>query len=169
MKKIREVLGAFTEIVEIVAAIIVAIATMLAIIGIVPQLATFWAHRTMMTVSMSRMMSQILTIVIGSELIRMLLQPNPETVTEVLVFLIARHIIVHQTTPMENLVSVIAIAILYILRHLLISDAKREEEKCRFDRMTRFFSDTARTFDRKPPMRQMPEAVQDDQKNDEKE
>lgn len=50
-------------------------------------------------------------LVIGIEFIKMLCKHTPETVIEVLLFAIARQLIVEHTTTMENLVGIISIEI----------------------------------------------------------
>lgn len=58
-------------------------------------------------------------LVIGIEFIKMLCKHTPETVIEVLLFAIARQLIVEHTTTMENLVGIISIGILFATRKYL--------------------------------------------------
>ena len=59
-------------------------------------------------------------LAIGAELIKMLCKHTPETVIEVLAFALARQLIVGHAKPLENLVTVIAIAILFAVRRFLL-------------------------------------------------
>ncbi len=61
-----------------------------------------------------------ITLAIGAELIKMLCKHTPETVIEVLAFALARQLIVVHTSPLENLITVIAIAILFAVRRFLL-------------------------------------------------
>ncbi len=61
-----------------------------------------------------------ITLAIGAELIKMLCKHTPETVIEVLAFALARQLIVVHTTPLENLITVIAIAVLFSVRRFLL-------------------------------------------------
>ena len=84
-----------------------------------------------------------ITLAIGAELIKMLCKHTPETVIEVLAFALARQLIVGHAAPWENLVTVVAIAILFGIRKFLLKrhdlvetpeglvgvNAKTEEEK----------------------------------------
>ena len=58
-------------------------------------------------------------LVIGIEFIKMLCKHTPETVIEVLLFAIARQLIVEHTSTMENLGGIIAIGILFATRKYL--------------------------------------------------
>lgn len=60
-------------------------------------------------------------LIIGVELIRMLYLHTPITVFEVLLFAIARQIIIDHSSPLNSLIGVIAIAILFAVRKFLFT------------------------------------------------
>ena len=62
-----------------------------------------------------------ITLAIGAELIKMLYKHTPETIIEVLAFALARQLIVGHTVPWENLITVVAIAILFVVRRFLLN------------------------------------------------
>ena len=97
MERVRKVLVGFSEVIEVVLAIGVAVLLVMDIIGLLPKIGAFWAVRG------------------DAELIK----PTFSNVTEVLVFLIARHVILSEATPTDNLISVISIAILFALEYFL--------------------------------------------------
>ena len=61
-------------------------------------------------------------LIIGVELIRMMYQHTPDTVFEVLLFAIARHIIIDNTSIWSSLVGVCAIAVLFATRKYLFCE-----------------------------------------------
>ena len=61
-------------------------------------------------------LERALDIVIGIEFIKMLAKHSPGSVLEVLLYAIARHMIVGHEDALQNLVSVIAIAMIFIIR-----------------------------------------------------
>ena len=61
-----------------------------------------------------------ITLAIGAELIKMLSKHTPETVIEVLAFALARHLIVEHKNPLENLTTVLAIAVLFAVRKFFL-------------------------------------------------
>lgn len=67
-------------------------------------------------------------LIIGVELIRMLYQHSPSTVFEVLLFAIARQIIIDHSNPVASLIGVISIAILFATRKFLFCDFDESEK-----------------------------------------
>lgn len=61
-------------------------------------------------------------LIIGVELIRMMYQHTPDTVFEVLLFAIARHIIMDHSSIWSSLVGVCAIAVLFATRKFLFCE-----------------------------------------------
>lgn len=61
-----------------------------------------------------------ITLAIGAELIKMLCKHTPETVIEVLAFALARQLIVGHNEPWQNLITVVAIAVLFAIRRFLL-------------------------------------------------
>lgn len=76
-------------------------------------------------------LEDIFTIVIGIEFLQMLCRPNSDNIMEVLIFLVARHMIISETTPYEDFVSVISVILLCVLRrylHVTREKAQEQEE-----------------------------------------
>ena len=67
-------------------------------------------------------------LVIGIEFLQMLCRPNADNVMEILIFLVARHMIVGTTTTFEDFVSVISVSLLCVLRRYL-HNLKIKEDK----------------------------------------
>ena len=59
-------------------------------------------------------------LAIGAELIKMLCKHTPETIIEVLAFALSRHLIIVETSAVENIITVAAIAILFGIRKFLL-------------------------------------------------
>ena len=55
-------------------------------------------------------------LVIGIEFIKMLCKHSPGTVVEVLLFAIARQLIIEHTSTLDNLVGIFSIAVLFAIR-----------------------------------------------------
>lgn len=102
-------------------AVIVALAIVAAFISCLPELFTTIVGGSGIK-GLNEVLEIVFSIIIGVEFLKMLLKPTADTVIEVLIFLIARHMIVEPTTVLENLFSVISISILFgvgvLLRHL---------------------------------------------------
>ena len=70
--------------------------------------------------SLVAVLDKAIILAIGAEFIKMLCKHTPETVIEVLAFALARQLIVGHASPIENLITVIAIAILFAVRRFLL-------------------------------------------------
>ena len=66
-------------------------------------------------------------LIIGVELIRMLYQHKPSTVFEVLLFAIARQVIMAHNNPVSSLIGVISIALLFATRKFLFIEFDESE------------------------------------------
>ncbi len=65
-------------------------------------------------------------LVIGIEFIKMLCKHSPAIVLEVLMFAVARQMIVEHMSPMQNLISIMGIALLFAIRRYLLFDEDEE-------------------------------------------
>lgn len=64
-------------------------------------------------------MGAMLTIVVGIEFAKMLILHTPQSVIEVLLYAVARQIIISHDNAMENLIGVLAIGIIFLIRKFL--------------------------------------------------
>lgn len=70
----------------------------------------------------------ILTIVVGLEFVRMLVDTTPANILEVLTLAITRHVILSHDEPLSNLVCIACIAGLFAIRRFLIPRSELKEE-----------------------------------------
>ena len=68
----------------------------------------------------SHFLSNALALVVGVEFVKMLCRHTAETVVEVLLFATARQMVVEHLGPVETLVGVLAIGILFAIRKYLL-------------------------------------------------
>jgi len=72
------------------------------------------------TMDFERILSRILTLVIGLEFIKMLCKHTPESVVDVLLFTIARLLVIYHESATDMLIGVAAIAGLFAAKKFLI-------------------------------------------------
>ncbi len=65
----------------------------------------------------------VFNVVIGIEFVKMLAKHSPGSAIEVLLFAIARQMVVEHTSPVENLVSILAILLIFVIRKYLFVPA----------------------------------------------
>ena len=76
----------------------------------------------------SYMLHNLLTIVVGLEFVRMLLDTTPANILEVLTVAITRHVILSHDDPWSNLACIACIAGLFAIRRFLIRRSELQEE-----------------------------------------
>ena len=70
----------------------------------------------------------VLTIVVGLEFVRMLIDTTPANILEVLTVAITRHVVIAHEDPLSNLASVACIAGLFAIRRYLVRRSELKEE-----------------------------------------
>lgn len=118
MEKFEILIQKICRILELIVAVLV-------MIGIVLALFSFFKNGEIFMDLLGdidmfqQYLDRIFIIVIGIEFLQMLFRPSSDNVIEVIIFLVARHMIVVSTTPYEDFVSVLSIAVLCIVRQYL--------------------------------------------------
>ena len=77
---------------------------------------------------MSHMLHNLLTIVVGLEFVRMLIDTTPANILEVLTVAITRHVVLSHENPWSNVASIACIAALFAVRRYLIRRSELKEE-----------------------------------------
>ena len=126
LDKMKQYLANLSEWLEHVMAAIVLIAIVIAIISLWAPFKEF-LHTSTESGAFLKYMASVFDIVIGIEFFKLLCKPRKDTMLEVLMFVIARHMIIEHTTAFENLLSITAISILIIVdRYFLKSKTFRD-------------------------------------------
>ena len=76
----------------------------------------------------SHMLHELLSIVVGLEFVRMLIDTTPANIIEVLLVALTRHVILAHEDPWSNLVSIACVAGLFAVRRFLIHPEELKEE-----------------------------------------
>ena len=129
IKKLKKFILAGSEVLEFIVAVLTLIGILLSVFSLVRDAGIFKQLLTDTSV-FKDYLEQIFLLVIGIEFLVMLCRPNSENVIEILIVLVARHMIVGDTTPYEDFVSVVSVVILCIVRrYLRISGEERDKKK----------------------------------------
>lgn len=120
----------FARIMEITIAVLVMIS-----IGISIGIVIFQSIQSLVkgSFNLEGFLSSALTLVVGVEFVKMLLLHTPESVIEVLLYAVARQIILSHDSALENLIGVLAVAIIFIVRTYLItkkSSIEKTDKNC---------------------------------------
>lgn len=128
-KRLKVTVHIICEVLEMIAAALMLVGILFSTCSLIRNVDLF-RELLLDTSSFRGYMDQIFMLVIGIEFLVMLCKPNSENVIEVLIFLVARHMIVGETTPYQDFVSVVSVALLCVVRrYLRINNEKRGEKK----------------------------------------
>ena len=108
---------------------IIAVITILALLGAllmeVYMMCISGAHYFQ---DVTHMLHNLLTIVVGLEFVRMLIDTTPNNILEVLTVAITRHVVLSHENPWSNVASIACIAALFAIRRFLVRRSELKEE-----------------------------------------
>ena len=119
-KKLQDKMFEASYIIELFISLLVGLAVIVMAVRVVADMAnvSFFANGID---SLVVILDKAIALAIGAELIKMLCKHTPETIIEVLAFALARQLIVGHASAVENLITVVAIAILFAIRRFLLN------------------------------------------------
>ena len=125
---VREKISGAATVIELTLGVIILIACVVASLGIV-----FMTDVQQLFVSpdyLQARLSDACLIIIGIELIKMINSYTIDSVIDVMLLAIARQMVVEHTAPIKNLITVIAVGILFVIRkYLYISHLDSRKRK----------------------------------------
>lgn len=119
-----------TRLVKMMKAVELVIAVLLMIAIAISTLATvcFGAEALMdQSFQLEAILEKALTLVVGVEFVKMLILHTPESVIEVLLYAVARQIIISHESAMENLVGVLAVALIFVVKKYFLTNAEQKK------------------------------------------
>ncbi len=120
-KKIRLAMNKISRILDMILAVILIAVIVIALIFLKAPLLEYIANDSD-TEALLYFITYIINIVIVVELFKMLCSPGIETVLEVMMFVIVRHMIVSETSAWENFLTVISVAIIIIVKKYVLDE-----------------------------------------------
>ncbi len=125
--KLRKRLYQVSEGLELIIALVAVVGVVIAAVNLFPELLVYWQNRTNGEAFLI-FLDAVFDVVIGVEFIKMLCKPSSQNIMEVLIFLIARHMIVQKTSALEDLLSVVSIGILFFFRRFMLATKPDKEQ-----------------------------------------
>ncbi len=118
-KKLQDKMFEVSYMFELFISVIVGIAVVILSVRLVIDVVNVSSYSDGVN-TLVKILDDAIILAIGAELIKMLCKHTPETVIEVLAFALARQLIVGHAAPWENLITVVAIAVLFCIRRFLL-------------------------------------------------
>ena len=125
---LRDKISTAATAVEIVLGLIILLACVIGSIGLVCT--TEMDQMLHVPEYFQERLSDACLIIIGIELIKMITSYTIDSVVDVMLLAIARQMVVEHTTPLENLLAVLSVGVLFVIRkYLYISHLDRRDRK----------------------------------------
>lgn len=118
-KKLQDKMFEISYLFELFISVIVGAAVLILAVRLVVDMVNVSVYSEGVN-SLVKILDDAIILAIGAELIKMLCKHTPETIIEVLAFALARQLIVGHAASWENLITVIAIAVLFCIRRFLL-------------------------------------------------
>ena len=125
--KIRRMIDRVSELLELTINIIIIITVIIAIISLWKPFMEF-VHNRESSHAFLDFLGHVLNVLIGIEFFKMLCKPDVDTVLEVVMFVIVRHMVVLETSAVENLLTIVGMAIIFAIKKFL-KEPKKEKLK----------------------------------------
>ena len=119
-KKLQDKMFEASYIMELFIALVVGIAVLILSVRMLADLFTTPIYGKGVD-ALVTVLDSAITLAIGAELIKMLCKHTPETIIEVLAFVLAHHLIVGHVKSWDSLITVVAIAVLFAIRRFLLN------------------------------------------------
>ncbi len=115
-EKIYRAIHKICDVIELIIAALVIIGLAFSLVYYLPHgvQVLFSSHDT---TDFLLFMEDMFNLVVGIEFIKMLCKPSAGNVIEVLVFLVARHMIIGSNSALDIFLSVLSVALLYAVRY----------------------------------------------------
>lgn len=113
--KLRQVMQRACDALELLVAIFVGIALVISVVMYVPQVVQLIGGADS-TEQFLIFLEQLFNLVVGIEFMKLLCKPSTDHVIEIVIFLVARHMILSTDSALDIFLSVLSIAILCVVR-----------------------------------------------------
>ena len=118
----------FRRILHVIERTIAVIAIVALLIALALEVWHMFTSGTEYFADVTHMLHNLLSIVIGLEFVRMLIDTTPANVLEVLTLAITRYIVLNHEDPWSNLACIACIAGLFAVRRYLVRRSELQEE-----------------------------------------
>lgn len=119
-EKIKKTMNAVSSALEIIMGLIVVAAIIAAIIFLKEPFVEFCNNHADSEAFID-FIKYVLNIVIGIEFFKMLCKPGTDTILDIMMFVITRHMIIDETDALENLLTILGVAILIVIKRYVKS------------------------------------------------
>lgn len=125
MERFEKIMGRLASLAEILVSVLVMLAVISASAGLL--VSPLFSAIPLDAQEFDLVLNQFLGIVVGIELVKMMVRRTPGSVIEVLIFAIARQLVVSHPSATSVIIGILCIAILFAVRKFLFVSSLEDE------------------------------------------
>ncbi|MGI6402639.1 MAG: phosphate-starvation-inducible PsiE family protein [Oscillospiraceae bacterium] len=122
-KKAQKIVGSVLHIIEVSIAVLLTIAILFLCIPLIPSIMDLLSPHANIS-DLQNILEYAFSLIIGIEFVKMVCKPTAGNVVEVLMFAVARYVIIDHSAILNSLLGVISIAILFATRKYLFCEVR---------------------------------------------
>lgn len=106
------------DLIEVTLGIIVVVGLLICFMPLLHRIPLMANHETGIH-NFRLFLEELFDLVLGIEFVKMLIKHTPGSVLEVVLFSIARHMVINETTPLQDMITILSIGIIFAIRKYL--------------------------------------------------
>lgn len=126
MQKIQNILQRIVKVMEVSIAILLLGAI---IIAAIYACRNFGVDVLKGSFQLDVLLESILTLVVGVEFVKMLILQTPQSVIEVLLYAVARQVVISHDSALENLIGVLSVAVIFMIKRTFFLELNEKNKE----------------------------------------
>lgn len=114
---LRDQVAEFASLLEVIISVLVLTGLVISSVPVAREMLSLWQSGS--TDAFQTFLGHAFNLVIGIEFIKMLAKHSPGSALEVLLYAIARSMILDHSSPLGNLISVVSIGVIFLIRRFI--------------------------------------------------
>ncbi len=130
--KMHRILSTAADYIEITISILIILLVIVFVLRLASEMYTtvfdMFVHKTA-NISFDEIISLIFELIIGIELVKMLSNHNTKTTLKLLLFVLARQLLLNHLSASTSLLTIVSVAIIFVIKRFLIKPSAKSAKK----------------------------------------
>ena len=128
--KMHRILSTAADYIEITISVLIILLVIVFVLRLASEMYTtvvdMFVHKTA-NISFDEIISLIFELIIGIELVKMLSNHNTKTTLKLLLFVLARQLLLNHLSASTSLLTIVSVAIIFVIKRLLIKPSAKSK------------------------------------------
>ena len=130
--KMHRILSTAADYIEITISVLIILLVIVFVLRLASEMYTtvvdMFVHKTA-NISFDEIISLIFELIIGIELVKMLSNHNTKTTLKLLLFVLARQLLLNHLSASTSLLTIVSVAIIFVIKRFLIKPSAKSAKK----------------------------------------